>query len=96
MPAFKPKSGSSVKSADSTNPATAAASMTIGAARTAPMSPPSGVNVCGALLTLRKTASGNNVNSKHEAPTANGRQPRVPVNSSRAGPPVIPIEKTVP
>jgi hypothetical protein len=60
------------------------------------MSPPSGVNVWVALLTLRKTASGSNVKTKHRAPMAKGRHPCVPVNSSSTGPPMMPIEKTVP
>ncbi len=76
MPACKPNSGSSARSADSTNPATAAASMTTGAARTALIRPPRGANSWVALVTRRNTASGSSVSTKNSGADDEGARSR--------------------
>jgi hypothetical protein len=77
-------------------PATSAASMTIGMARS--IAPRLRSVVKGGLTRLARgrTASGSNVSNRQPAPTAKGCQPRVPVTASTAGPSIVPAENTVP
>ena len=70
-----PNSGSSVRSADSTSPATNAASITMGAVLSAPDHPRSGVKSWAALVTRRSTPMGNRVRIRQAAPITKGLAP---------------------
>jgi hypothetical protein len=95
-PACRPNNGRSVKSAASTKPATQAASMISGARRTMPLSRMSGLSARAAFGALPRSTSGARVRTKPAAPARKGVHPRVPVNSSIAGPATTPSENTVP